>query len=140
MCSILLSFILIPLHFTLLYSFLSHIVFCLLYEICRFSFVICAKNRRKSYLKILQKVSKFYFFLFFLYFSHPTSHFLIQQIDRKASKGRKIRYTRHPKLENFMFPVARTVSTSAFRSEGDPGSNSTVDSMSSSAFYRSLFQ
>ncbi|KAL3797579.1 hypothetical protein ACHAWO_012593, partial [Cyclotella atomus] len=28
-------------------------------------------------------------------------------VDRKASKGRKIRYVVHPKLVNFMFPVAR---------------------------------
>lgn len=25
-------------------------------------------------------------------------------VDRKASKGRKLRFTAHPKLENFMFP------------------------------------
>jgi len=28
-------------------------------------------------------------------------------VDRRASKGRKIRYTVHPKLVNFMFPVSR---------------------------------
>jgi len=28
-------------------------------------------------------------------------------LDRRASKGRKIRYTVHPKLVNFTFPVAR---------------------------------
>lgn len=28
-------------------------------------------------------------------------------VDRKASKGRKIRYVVHPKMVNFMFPVAR---------------------------------
>ena len=28
-------------------------------------------------------------------------------VDRKASKGRKIRYVAHPKMVNFMFPVAR---------------------------------
>eukprot|EP00591_Stephanopyxis_turris_P011385 CAMPEP_0195529146 /NCGR_PEP_ID=MMETSP0794_2-20130614/31585_1 /TAXON_ID=515487 /ORGANISM="Stephanopyxis turris, Strain CCMP 815" /LENGTH=340 /DNA_ID=CAMNT_0040660401 /DNA_START=1 /DNA_END=1020 /DNA_ORIENTATION=- len=28
-------------------------------------------------------------------------------VDRKASKGRKIRYTVHPKLTNFTFPIAR---------------------------------
>ncbi len=27
------------------------------------------------------------------------------QVERKASKGRKIRYTVHQKLQNFMFPV-----------------------------------
>jgi hypothetical protein len=26
-------------------------------------------------------------------------------VDRKASKGRKISYEPHPKLQNFMFPV-----------------------------------
>jgi hypothetical protein len=26
-------------------------------------------------------------------------------VDRKASKGRKLRYAVHPKLQNFMFPV-----------------------------------
>lgn len=28
-------------------------------------------------------------------------------VDRRASKGRKIRYVVHPKLQNFMFPVQR---------------------------------
>lgn len=28
-------------------------------------------------------------------------------VDRKASKGRKLRYVVHPKLENYMFPVPR---------------------------------
>ena len=28
-----------------------------------------------------------------------------KNVDRKASKGRKIRYVEHPKLVNFMFPV-----------------------------------
>jgi protein AATF/BFR2 len=28
-----------------------------------------------------------------------------QNVDRKASKGRRIRYTVHSKLQNFMFPV-----------------------------------
>ena len=32
-----------------------------------------------------------------------------KDIDRKASKGRKIRYTVNPKLENFTFPVSRPV-------------------------------
>jgi protein AATF/BFR2 len=26
-------------------------------------------------------------------------------VDRRASKGRKLRYTVHPKLEHFMFPA-----------------------------------
>jgi len=26
-------------------------------------------------------------------------------VDRKASKGRRLRYNLHPKLENFMYPV-----------------------------------
>lgn len=32
------------------------------------------------------------------------------RVDRKASKGRKVRYILHPKLQNFMFPV-QTVQT-----------------------------
>ena len=28
-----------------------------------------------------------------------------RNVDRKASKGRKIRYLPHKKLENFMFPI-----------------------------------
>lgn len=31
-----------------------------------------------------------------------------QQVDRKASKGRKIRYVLHSKLQNFMFPIKRS--------------------------------
>ena len=30
-----------------------------------------------------------------------------QQVDRRASKGRKIRYIVHSKLQNFMFPIKR---------------------------------
>ena len=29
----------------------------------------------------------------------------IDQVERKASKGRKVRYNVHDKLQNFMFPV-----------------------------------
>lgn len=32
-----------------------------------------------------------------------------KDVDRKASKGRKIRYTVNPKLENFAFPISRPV-------------------------------
>jgi hypothetical protein len=32
-------------------------------------------------------------------------------VDRRASKGRKIRYAVHPKLVNFAFPIARPVPT-----------------------------
>lgn len=28
-------------------------------------------------------------------------------VDRKASKGRKIKYVTHPKMQNFMFPQVR---------------------------------
>jgi protein AATF/BFR2 len=35
-----------------------------------------------------------------------------QRVDRKASKGRKIRYVVHPKLQNFMFPIRSTEKTS----------------------------
>ena len=34
-----------------------------------------------------------------------------KDIDRKASKGRKIRFSANPKLENFTFPVSRPVPT-----------------------------
>jgi hypothetical protein len=30
----------------------------------------------------------------------------VSQVDRRASKGRKIRYVAHPKLQNFMFRIA----------------------------------
>mmetsp|Transcript_17482 Transcript_17482/g.37915 ORF Transcript_17482/g.37915 Transcript_17482/m.37915 type:complete len:322 (-) Transcript_17482:96-1061(-) len=34
-----------------------------------------------------------------------------KDVDRKASKGRKIRYTVNPKLENFTFPISRPVAS-----------------------------
>ena len=39
--------------------------------------------------------------------SKMTSSSKKNTVDRKASKGRKIRYVVHPKMVNFMFPVAR---------------------------------
>lgn len=30
-------------------------------------------------------------------------------VDRRASKGRKIKYVTHPKMQNFMFPQVRCV-------------------------------
>jgi len=41
----------------------------------------------------------------------PSTHFLILvffswQVERKASKGRKVRYNVHDKLQNFMFPLS----------------------------------
>lgn len=30
-------------------------------------------------------------------------------VDRRASKGRKIKYVTHPKMQNFMFPQVNTV-------------------------------
>lgn len=48
-------------------------------------------------------------------------------VDRKASKGRKIRYVVHSKLENFMFPT--------------PLGNETASlSFDSDRLFRSLFQ
>ena len=49
-------------------------------------------------------------------------------VDRKASKGRKIRYTEIPKLVNFTFPVSRP-------------NNSTSDynNLDEDAWFRSLF-
>lgn len=49
-------------------------------------------------------------------------------MDRKASKGRKIRYVVHSKLENFMFPNAV-----AYASE-------TGGSFDADRLFRSLFQ
>ncbi|KIX03674.1 uncharacterized protein Z518_07227 [Rhinocladiella mackenziei CBS 650.93] len=40
-----------------------------------------------------------------------------KKVDTKASKGRKVRYTVHEKLENFMAPEDRTTWTDAARSE-----------------------
>lgn len=31
------------------------------------------------------------------------------KVDRKASKGRKVRYILHPKLQNFMFPMKQAL-------------------------------
>ena len=36
---------------------------------------------------------------------------MVTTVDRRASKGRKIRYAVHPKLVNFTFPIARPVPT-----------------------------
>jgi hypothetical protein len=36
---------------------------------------------------------------------------MVTAVDRRASKGRKIRYAVHPKLVNFAFPIARPVPT-----------------------------
>ena len=65
-------------------------------------------------------------------------------VDRKASKGRKIRYTRHPKLESFMFPVSlASLSAAGAETEhtrnGEFGSGM-ADAASSSRFFQSLFQ
>ena len=40
-------------------------------------------------------------------FSYFENHSHEQDVDRRASKGRKLRYTAHPKLENFMAPEPR---------------------------------
>ncbi len=47
-------------------------------------------------------------------------------VDRKASKGRKIRYTVHDKLQNFMFPI--------------PTVNPSTMTIDSSRLFASLFQ
>ena len=67
-------------------------------------------------------------------------------VDRKASKGRKIRYTRHPKLENFMFPVSLATLGTAGQQvaelvSSDYGSGSAgIDGANTSRFFQSLFQ
>ena len=77
----------------------------------------------------------------------PCTHFkfpsFLQKVDRRASKGRKIRYTRHPKLENFMFPVARSSVMAAFRSDFDRSSTAAVKDGGEgvqNSFFKSLFQ
>lgn len=35
-------------------------------------------------------------------------------VDRRASKGRKIKYVTHPKMQNFMFPQVRSGITPPF--------------------------
>jgi protein AATF/BFR2 len=56
-------------------------------------------------------------------------------VDRKASKGRKIRYHEMPKLVNFTFPLSRRGNsvrgTNPFQSQGS--------SLSDDAYFRSLF-
>jgi protein AATF/BFR2 len=51
-----------------------------------------------------------------------------QNVDRKASKGRRIRYTVHSKLQNFMFPVPYATH------------NEVGFSMDSEGLFTSLFQ
>ena len=53
------------------------------------------------------------------------------QVDRRASKGRKIRYTEIPKLTNFTFPLSR-----APNSSGSGGGGNDLDE---DAWFRSLF-
>jgi Apoptosis-antagonizing transcription factor, C-terminal len=73
------------------------------------------------------------------------------QVDRKASKGRKIRYTKHPKLENFMFPLpaplsagtrsdASAMSTSLGSVGSGSGSLGAQEGFDSTRFFQSLFQ
>ena len=62
-----------------------------------------------------------------------------KQVDRKASKGRKIRYVEIPKLVNFTFPISRTSNTNLDGDEwfkslfGGAGNLSTNNSNTSSA-------
>jgi hypothetical protein len=44
--------------------------------------------------------------------SHRWNHGISSKVDRRASKGRKLRYTVHPKLVHFTFPQNRVVSSS----------------------------
>ena len=63
------------------------------------------------------------------------------KVDRKASKGRKIRYTRHPKIENFMFPVSlASLSTGLHGSHDSSVGNIGEFGTDQNRFYQSLFQ
>lgn len=53
------------------------------------------------------------------------------QVDRKASKGRKIRYTEIPKLANFTFPLSRP--------NNSVSDSTTTLTLDESAWFRSLF-
>jgi hypothetical protein len=57
-------------------------------------------------------------------------------VDRKASKGRKVRYNVHDKLQNFMFPQQRYVSSSGSRGGGD----SQLSTIDADRLFQSLFQ
>lgn len=66
-----------------------------------------------------------------------TQHDMAQhgmQVDRRASKGRKVRYVVHEKLKNFMFPIS-TYSPLSSSSEQAGGGSSTSQSL-----FNSLFQ
>lgn len=65
------------------------------------------------------------------------------KVDRKASKGRKIKYVAHEKLKNFMFPIPTytigrtpngTISTST------PTHNFFTEKEDVDRLYKSLFQ
>lgn len=61
-------------------------------------------------------------------------------VDRKASKGRKIRYTTMTKLTNFTFPIPRrnaTTTVSSFSSSSNVGAMNTF--LDEDAWFRSLF-
>lgn len=49
------------------------------------------------------------------------------QVERKASKGRKVRYNVHDKLQNFMFPLAHV-------------GNAEVAGVDAEKLFQSLFQ
>ena len=53
-------------------------------------------------------------------------------MERKASKGRKVRYNVHDKLQNFMFPLG--ISGSGGSNEDGSGSGMDADKMFSSLF------
>ena len=65
------------------------------------------------------------------------------KVDRKASKGRKIKYVAHEKLKNFMFPIP---TYAASRISGGGGfalattNNFFTDKEDIDRLYKSLFQ
>lgn len=61
--------------------------------------------------------------------SSTTADGTVKQVDRKASKGRKIRYAEIPKLVNFTFPLARP----------PPPNNVTGIAINESEWFNSLF-
>jgi hypothetical protein len=61
-------------------------------------------------------------------------------VDRKASKGRKIRYVVHNKIQNFMFPVPFSVAVLSSHENGMTGGNNSRTNVDSERLFHSLFQ
>jgi hypothetical protein len=63
-------------------------------------------------------------------------------VDRKASKGRKIRYVVHNKIQNFMFPVpfSLAVLSSSSSSSLSLGNGEMRTNVDSDRLFHSLFQ